>query len=91
MKDQHKKINGYRDLSQAEIDSMNEIAEIGNNLTQIFDNLECMRDYQISNINDCNLTSEQIKESYRCMDIAKENLQTGLMWLTRGIVLPNKF
>ncbi|AUR95221.1 hypothetical protein HOU78_gp01 [Vibrio phage 1.204.O._10N.222.46.F12] len=42
MKDQHKKIKGYRDLSQAEIDTMNEIKAQGEVLGQLIDKLFTM-------------------------------------------------
>lgn len=41
MKDQHKKISGYRDLSQAEIDAMNAIKVKGEELRYL---IEEMRD-----------------------------------------------
>lgn len=40
MKDQHTKINGYRDLSQSEIDSMNSIKSEGERLKLIMEELE---------------------------------------------------
>jgi hypothetical protein len=42
MKDQHKKIKGYRDLSQAEIDTINEIKAQGVVLGQLMDKLSAM-------------------------------------------------
>lgn len=35
MDNQHKKITGYRDLSQAEIDAMNEIKALGNEIGEL--------------------------------------------------------
>ena len=35
MENQHKKIKGYRDLSQEEIDSMNEVKEMGRALEDL--------------------------------------------------------
>ena len=40
MDNQHKKIKGYRDLSQAEIDAMNAIKEKGENLRIMIDELK---------------------------------------------------
>jgi len=37
MRDQHKKIKGYRDLSQDEIDTMNMIKETGESLKELID------------------------------------------------------
>jgi hypothetical protein len=35
MENQHEKIRGYRDLTQDEIDLMNEIKNVGNNLDEL--------------------------------------------------------
>ncbi len=40
MKDQHKKIKGYRDLSQAEIDLMNEGKELAEKMRVFIEKLE---------------------------------------------------
>ena len=42
MKDQHKKIKGYRDLTQEEIDLMNQIKEKGAELGELVEKLEAM-------------------------------------------------
>lgn len=39
MKDQHEKIKGYRDLSQEEIDLMNEVKEMAAKVGELVDNL----------------------------------------------------
>lgn len=40
MENQHRKIKGYRELSQAEIDLMNQIKEAGNQLGELIAGLE---------------------------------------------------
>ena len=40
MKDQHKKIKGYRDLSQEEIDLMNEIKSLAEQCGRMIESLE---------------------------------------------------
>jgi len=40
VKDQHKKIKGYRDLTQEEIDAMNEVKEMGAKVQQLVDKLQ---------------------------------------------------
>ena len=42
MKDQHKKIKGYRDLTQEEIDLMNEVKVKGAELGELIEKLENM-------------------------------------------------
>ncbi len=39
MDNQHKKISGYRDLTQAEIDSMNEVKAVGVQLGELVERL----------------------------------------------------
>lgn len=41
MDNQHKKIKGYRELSQAEIDAMNEVKQLANNVGTLIEKLEC--------------------------------------------------
>ena len=40
MKDQHRKITGYRDLSQSEIDDMNRIKRLGGDLGELINDIE---------------------------------------------------
>lgn len=42
MENQHRKISGYRELSEAEISMMNQIKELGSALGSIVDHLESM-------------------------------------------------
>jgi len=42
MKDQHKKITGYRDLSQAEIDGMNESKQLAQQVGQFIEKLQAI-------------------------------------------------
>lgn len=42
MKDQHTKINGYRGLSQEEIDAMNHVKAAGNALGEVIAQLEAI-------------------------------------------------
>lgn len=44
MKDQHEKIKGYRNLTQEEIDFMNEIKEHGEKLGDLIDKLSSLQD-----------------------------------------------
>lgn len=42
MENQHRKIKGYRELSQEEIDLMNEVKQLGPKLQEIFDKLSAL-------------------------------------------------
>jgi hypothetical protein len=74
MDNQHKLITGYRDLTQQEIDLMNEIKAEGERLDALFAKVarECQFDP-------------------RWAAIAKTDLQTGLMALTRAVARPTSF
>ena len=93
MKDQHKKITGYRDLTQEEIDLMNEIKEHGEITKSLIQKLERMREDQNVMAQTCGdpLTLDQINESFRCLALAKTNLQQGNMWFVRAVALPDSF
>ena len=75
MKDQHTKIKGYRDLTQTEIDLMNEIKAEGVRLESLVLKLKAEGDVL----------------NQRWIQIGCTDLQTGLMALVRGVAQPNSF
>lgn len=75
MDNQHRKIKGYRELSQAEIELMNEIKTKGAELGELVSKLQTAGD-----------TLDQ-----RWVSIGATNLQTGLMALTRSVAQPTFF
>lgn len=85
MENQHRKIKGYRELSQDEIDLMNVIKEKGAELGELLDRMEQ------------NETSLNIEfgtgdyESRRWMNEGKMKLQLGLMCLVRAVAKPEFF
>lgn len=93
MDNQHRKISGYRELSQAEIDLMNEIKALGPAieavLVKVVEHVNKQRRQASQNedigvrINDA--TPERFAE------LAKTELQTGLMYLTRAVAQPTFF
>ena len=89
MKDQHKKIKGYRDLSQFEIDLMNKAKEHAEKTEALLNEIKNLRDQGQAEL--CPLRADQYEESIRCLDIAKTNLQQGQMWLVRSVALPESF
>ncbi len=84
MKDQHTKIKGYRDLSQQEIDLMNEIKIHAEETRKLLEKVVNMRHEQ----NDVN---PLVGESLRCLALAKTNLQQGNMWFVRAVAMPDSF
>lgn len=107
MKDQHTKIKGYRDLSQEEIDLMNEIKTMGVSLMdlqgKILDHIQRQKQEAEDMATTAppgsaeftEATAEFIRlqnaEPERWAAIAKTDLQTGLMALTRAVAQPGFF
>lgn len=103
MKDQHQKIKGYRDLSQEEIDLMNEIKALGPLLQAVVEKVHS----HISKQRLCTkLDAEKEGESIfdgeewdrlqaatpeRFAAMAKTDFQTGLMYLVRAVAQPTTF
>lgn len=75
MDNQHRKINGYRELNQDEIDLMNEIKAKGVELGNMIDGLRSL--------------GADIDQ--RWVSIGATDLQTGLMALTRAVAQPEFF
>ncbi|EKF9564382.1 hypothetical protein EFU53_000589 [Vibrio cholerae] len=94
MDNQHRKIKGYRDLSQKEIDLMNRIKEHGEQTKALIDELLDLRnDQQLAACEGTGteISYQQALSSIRCLQLAKDNLQTGQMWLVRAVALPESF
>lgn len=81
MENQHQKITGYRDLTQAEIDLMNEIKRKGEDLGKL---VETMREAKDPKTGLPSLDG-------RWISIGATDLQTGLMALTRAVAQPTTF
>lgn len=85
MDNQHRKITGYRELSQGEIDLMNEIKAKGIELGDLIKKLEH---------NQTQITAQHgtgDAEPRRWISIGKTHLQQGLMALTRAVAKPEFF
>jgi len=95
MENQHRKITGYRELSQEEIDLMNEIKAAGENLRTLHDRIEAMANEQYQALGGFDAAaSDELDAAYASIEAtaeAKRNLQTGLMWLTRAVAKPTSF
>lgn len=75
MDNQHRKITGYRELSEEEISLMNEIKNtVGSQLEDLVNRLNAMEN-----------------TDKRWVAIGKTDLQTGLMALVRSIAKPTSF
>lgn len=89
MENQHQKIKGYRDLSQEEIDLMNEIKEKGVELQALID--KCRSVDVVEGKNGDREHDEVLSEASRWRSIAKTHLQQGVMALTRSVAKPGFF
>lgn len=93
MENQHRKIKGYRDLSQEEIDLMNEIKEHAAKTGELVDRVKTITRQQAetgATANDKEAIG-RAHEGGRWASIAKTDLQTGFMALTRAIAQPDFF
>ena len=81
MDNQHKKIKGYRDLSQAEIDLMNEIKDAGENLEMLCNKLALTNKPEY----------KHLQPDGRWVSIGKTHLQQGIMALVRSVAKPESF
>ena len=93
MDNQHQKIKGYRDLSQHEIDLMNEIKAKGAEIEALCNRVETHLDFQRSAALNDQTEKERIAYAQppRWLAIARTELQTGVMALTRAVAQPTTF
>lgn len=95
MENQHRRISGYRELSQTEINLMNEVKALG---SQLEDAVEKVLRH-ISDQESAARETQNADESLRLIDatparfasLAKTEFQTGLMYLTRAVAQPTFF
>lgn len=101
MDNQHKKIVGYRDLSQEEIDLMNAIKEKGNELGDLIARVEAMHIGEQRVLDTTLLTETEVderitkltslNEARRWLAIGKTDLQKGIMAVIRSVARPGSF
>lgn len=80
-------IKGYRNLSQAEIDLMNEIKEAGEQLRHLVTRVQSHINSQPAP----EVPHSQVTNPARWAALAQTDLQTGLMALTRAVAQPTSF
>jgi hypothetical protein len=107
MDNQHRKIAGYRELSQPEIDLMNEIKALGLVIEDVIIKVGKHIDSQVAAVeaacNPATATSESVEKAQaeierledatpsRFQAAAKADFQTALMLLTRAVAQPTFF
>ena len=82
MDNQHKQIKGYRDLSQDEIDAMNQAKDLAATVGEFIAKMEAQNSIAIG---------PRIDVDLRWLAIAKTDLQKGFMSLVRSIAQPTTF
>lgn len=107
MENQHRKISGYRDLGQVEIDLMNEIKALGPVIEGVVNKVNKHLDGQLATlqntVRDPKITAEAIElvegeierieaaTPHRFCAGSKADFQTALMLLTRAVAQPTFF
>lgn len=87
MDNQHQKIKGYGDLSQAEIDLMNEIKAEGERLAALCSKVQ----QHIATSPKLEHEYEQANAPGRWAAMAATDLQVGIMKLVRAVARPSSF
>lgn len=95
MENQHRKISGYRELSQDEIDLMNEIKAFGPQLQALCEKIENHIDKQHAHAYHVPADPEADRlddaDPIAWMGMGKQSMQEGLMFLTRSVAQPTFF
>lgn len=89
MKDQHKQIKGYRDLSQEEIDLMNKIKALAEQVGELVGEVQEVNDRDY--FTDDEEISDPACEANGWIYSAKKDLQLGFMQLIRAVAKPQSF
>lgn len=90
MENQHRKITGYRELTQEEIDLMNEIKALGISLEAIIIRVNTHITKERQNAPKANIRMDNATPE-RFLALAKTEFQTGLMYATRAVAQPEFF
>jgi hypothetical protein len=93
MENQHRKISGYRELSQEEIDLMNEVKALGPKIEELLIKLGNHISEQRDICKEDSIFSGRMNNATpeRFLALAKTELQTGLMYATRAVAQPEFF
>jgi hypothetical protein len=96
MENQHRKISGYRELNQTEIDLMNEIKSLGTQIEEVLIKVK----KHLDNARYAEATDEAHNKAMQRIDnatparflaLSKTEFQTGLMYATRAVAQPEFF
>ena len=93
-----KKIATYRNLSEQEVELMNELKKLESDMLNKLEEIGAMRQAQKDYLTDTTtfgddiegLIMKQLNESHKYLEEAVRNIQQGSMWAVRSIALPTK-
>lgn len=88
MDNQHRKIGGYRELSQEEIDLMNEAKDLEAQVLAFHREVGRMLAHQTSEGDEDQLRRCQKSQAHRWHRVARTDIETGFMALVRSIAQP---
>lgn len=96
MDNQHRKISGYRELSQEEIELMNKIKSLGPMIeevvTSVQNHISCQYERTDNGGDDIDEYSRLCQaDPWRWINTSIDHLQQGLMALTRAVAQPTFF
>ena len=91
MENQHRKIKGYRELTQVEIDLMNEIKQKGIELGELTTALRAYHLHQATGATGDEVARLAVAQPERWWALGRTKLQEGLMALTRSVAQPEFF
>ena len=88
---QHRKIRGYRELSQEEIDLMNRIKELGPVMDQLIEDIYGHITNEAVDCSDERADQMLVANPILWANEGRMELQKGLMFLTRAVAQPQSF
>lgn len=98
MDNQHRKIIGYRELSEAEIALMNDIKQHAEKVGELVAHLELLLHSEANAIQNKNLGTDDFLDAVASLDQGREwakegrmDLKRGFMALTRAVARPTTF
>lgn len=91
MDNQHRKITGYRELNQREIDLINQIKALGVELERLTVDIEYHVHQQIQAADDETKNRHSVSTPLTWLAKGKTDLQVGLMEITRSVAQPTSF
>ena len=91
MENQHRKITGYRELTQEEIDLMNEIKAKGIDIQNLINRVNAFNSRETDENGQQVSVHADKAEAGRWASIARTHFQEGCMALTRAVAKPGFF